>query len=113
MLKLELIHQFQSIHSHSLNPNLVSILFCQNKEGCFVELYFAEDPTLAFQYVLDFIKEDPDFDLDDDDFDDQDFFDSSVDIIDNATLFLRLDSLSISMCVNNFFTLENENLLNS
>jgi hypothetical protein len=97
--KLEILPQFKKKYGSNINPNLISIKYCQTDSETLVEMSFLNIP---FPTVinLDFIS---------DDYENTSMYDNYVsplfkpnaDIVDNATTLLNLDPFSHLNCFDN------------
>ena len=103
MQKLELLDQFMNIYGDKINPELVSIKYCQTAESALVEMVFSANLKLPVITNLKFIT--GDIVIDEDGIEtDRPFFDPEADIVDNASRFITLDAFSLLNCIDNIFT---------
>lgn len=94
--KLELIYEFNKRWKDQINPELTSIKYCQNSTYAFLEIIL-NDNLQPLNFNLDWISEDENT---------KGTFDPDADIVDNATLLLKLDSFSLNVCFEGLFTKE-------
>lgn len=104
MEKLEILKQFQKIYGDKINPELVSVKYCQTETIALVELHFRSHTEKITTIDLGFI-------CDDSISDDQTeltgwepFFNPEADIVDNASRFLHMDDYSLINCIGGLFT---------
>jgi hypothetical protein len=103
MDKLEILSQFQKKYGAMINPELVSIKYCQAESEAFVEMLFSNN-TVPVVINLDFIADDSKMN-DNNDFDAiPNLFNPEADIVDNATCLIEFDPYSLIMCIDNLFT---------
>ena len=106
--KLEVITAFIAKYPGWVNPDLVSVKYCQNNAEAFLEMVFNSKPGKPVFINLDFIS---------DDFEQETvevitpFFKPAADVIDNAMLFVELDTYSLINCVDGLFTNEAADLI--
>ncbi|MBC7510706.1 MAG: hypothetical protein H7320_18460 [Ferruginibacter sp.] len=99
--KLEVINEFKTKCPGWVNPDLVSIKYCQNDSFAFLEMEFTSKPGKPVLINLDFIS---------DDFDPETveeiapLFKPAADVVDNAMVFVGLDTYSLVNCVDGLFT---------
>ena len=55
MQKLELLAQFIKLYGDKINPNLISIKYCQTQETALMEMFFSTPPPLPVITNLNFI----------------------------------------------------------
>jgi len=103
MQKLELLQQFKKLYGDKINPNLLSIKYCQSPENALVELYFSTNPQMPVITNLNFIGGDIETDEDGIEID-LPYFDPEADIVDNASNFIYFDAYSLQNCIDNLFT---------
>ncbi|MFZ4548524.1 MAG: hypothetical protein ACOYN4_13855 [Bacteroidales bacterium] len=103
MQKLELLPQFIKLYGNKINPNLLSIKYCQTPETAMVEMLFSTNPTLPITTNLNFITGDI---ITNDDGNEKDlpYFDPDTDIVDNASNFINFGNYSLINCIDNLFT---------
>ncbi len=99
--KLEMLQQFQRMYPGALNPDLLSIKYCQGENAAYLEMLFAQLPDIPEILVLDFISNDSE-PAEVDGF--PDLFNPDADIVDNARLFAELDAYSLINCVGGLFS---------
>lgn len=103
MLKLELLGQFIKLYGDKINPDLLSIKYCQTAENAFVEKLFSTSPQLPVITNLNFIG--GDIIIDEDGVEkDLPYFNPEADIVDNASRFIYFDDYSLLNCIDNLFT---------
>ena len=103
MQKLELLDQFINIYGIKINPELVSIKYCQTAEIATVEMVFSANPQLPVITNLKFITDD--IVIDEDGIEtDRPFFDPKADIVDNASRFITFGDYSLLNCIDKMFT---------
>ncbi len=103
MQKLEILEQLIKIYGEKINPELVSIKYCQTAEIAMVEMVFSGNLKLPVITNLKFIT--GDIGIDEDGIEtDRPFFDPEADIVDNASRFITLDAFSLLNCIDNIFT---------
>ena len=99
--KLEVINEFKKKYPGWVNPDLVSIKYCQNDSVAFLDMEFTSKPCEPVLINLDFIS---------DDFDPETveeipaLFKPAADVVDNAMEFVGLDTYSLINCVDGLFT---------
>ncbi|MFZ4547484.1 MAG: hypothetical protein ACOYN4_08620 [Bacteroidales bacterium] len=103
MQKLELLTQFVKLYSDKINPDLLSIKYCQSPENALVELYFSTNPQMPVITNLNFITGDI-IAKEDGIEKDLPYFDPEADIVDNATRFIEFGDYSLLNCIDNLFT---------
>ncbi|MEI8049573.1 MAG: hypothetical protein WCI92_19510 [Bacteroidota bacterium] len=112
MQKLEVLEQFIKIYGDKINPELVSIKYCQTAEIATVEMVFSANPQLPVITNLKFIT--GDIVIDEDGIEtDRPFFDPEADIVDNASRFITLGDYSLLNCIDNIFTKSAEDQISS
>ena len=112
MEKLELLEQFKKQYRNQINPNLLSVKYCQTKQGAFIEMTFQDNPVPICK-DLNFISDEFIQDENGNDIDMLPMFDPDADIIDNAKIMVEFDSYSLINCFDNLFTEEAENEINN
>ena len=55
--KLEILNQFKLKCPDLINPELVSILYCQTQQDAYLKMYFKNDPYSPVIINLDFITD--------------------------------------------------------
>lgn len=105
MDKLEILNQFKNKYGNMINPDILSIKYCQTETIALVEMLFSNNPSPVV-INLDFIS---------DEFEQQDIEDGDLipllfkpesDIIDNATCLIEFDPISLLNCIDHLFTEE-------
>jgi hypothetical protein len=102
MNKLEILQQFKKKYGDMINPDLISIKYCQNEKDAFVEMSFLNIPYPTI-INLDFISDDseqanlityqyipP-------------LFNPKSDIVDNATCLIEFEPYSLLCCIDHLF----------
>ena len=108
--KLEIISQFKNKYSEWVNPELLSLKYCQTKIDAFLEITFSKEPDSPEIINPDFIA---------DEFDPDNveeipaLFRPDADVVDNAKTFVEFDTYSLIMCVDGLFTKDAEEIINS
>lgn len=105
--KLVLIKQFQVKYQSWINPQLISIKYCQKTAVAFLEMSFT-DKTAPVILNLDFIT---DGDTDEITGDALPSFNPKADVVDNARVFLEMDTYSLINCMEGLLTKEAEILI--
>lgn len=104
MRKLEILDQFKKIYGDAINPELISVKYCQTETDALVEMVFSKGTIEPAIINLDFISDDSEqadipegerFPL---------LFNPESDIVDNAKCLIELEPYSLIMCVDNLFT---------
>ena len=102
--KLEILNQFKLKCPDLINPELVSILYCQTQQDAYLEMYFknaAASPIITnLVFITDGIEVDPFLG------EVPPLFNPAEDIVDNAQLMIDLDEYSLINCVDGLFTTE-------
>ena len=99
MEKLEILEQFKDKYSAMVNPDLISVKYCQTEKDAFVEMLFSANSLSPEIINLDFISE-----TYEEENKDHLLFKPEADIVDNANCLIELDSYSLIMCIDNLFT---------
>ncbi len=99
--KLEVIKEFTKKYPGWVNPDLVSIKYCQNDAVAFLEMEFLHTRAVPVIINLDFIS--------DDSYQENvdgiaPLFKPTADVVDNAMEFVALDTYSLINCVDGLFT---------
>lgn len=105
MEKLEILEHFIKKHGNKINPELISIKYCQNEKMAMVELTFKTNRKPVC-INLDFIIDDIEKEDKSKDYQSMPLFNPVADIVDNARSFLDLDEYSLIMCIDHIFTEE-------
>ena len=112
MEKLELLPQFIKKYREQINPELLSIKYCQTETDAYAELSFRSNPLNPDMINLNFIHDD----FDQDEIDEMHqiplLFKPNADIVDNANLLVELDPYSLINCIGGLFTNEAEIKIN-
>jgi hypothetical protein len=103
MQKLEILEQFKKLYGDKINPNLLSLKYCQTQTMAFVEMTFVNNSTPII-IDLNFIGGDIIKDEQGNDIDILPMFNPEDDIVDNAKCLIELDSYSLIMCIDHLFT---------
>jgi hypothetical protein len=109
--KLEIINQFKMQYPEWINPELISIKYCQNSVDAFLEMTFINNPNLPIIINLDFISDD--FDTETEIEEIPALFNPESDVVDNAKTFIELDTYSLINCVDGLFSKEAEEIINT
>lgn len=112
MEKLEILEQFKKQYGNQINPNLLSLKYCQTKQGAYMEMTFQDIPMPVCK-DLHFISGEFIQDVNGNDIDMLPMFDPEADIIDNAKSMVEFDSYSLINCFENLFTEEAANEINN
>lgn len=100
---LEISGQFRRKHGNGVNPDLMSLKFCQIAGSCYLEITLANQPLKSIKLDTAIILEDVP-----DDFDNIPneclLFNPENDVVDNAKAFIQLDAFSTMMCFDHLFT---------
>ncbi|MFZ4549567.1 MAG: hypothetical protein ACOYN4_19115 [Bacteroidales bacterium] len=112
MEKLELLSQFIKLYGNKINPELLSIKYCQSPENALVETCFSTNPQMPVITNLNFITGDIETNEDGIEID-LPYFDPDADIVDNASNFINFGDYSLLNCIDNFFTKAAEDEINS
>lgn len=99
--KLEVINEFKKKYPGWVNPDLVSIKYCQNEAVAFLEMEFMHTPGVPVSINLDFISDDSDQETVEEI---APLFKPAADVVDNAMVFVGLDTYSLINCVDGLFT---------
>ena len=100
-----MIQSFKKRFTDKLNPNLVSIKYCQNINSASIEIQFlsiSEKQIIDLKFMGGEIIENEDGTFNDI----LPLFDPAADIVDNASAFLSLDDYSMVICTEDIFTKE-------
>lgn len=103
MQKLELYNPFYRRYGNQINPDLVSVKYCQSDEKAMVELNFRNKDQSVW-IDLDFIGDDFVEDSEGNLFAILPVFFPEADIVDNAQKLLGLDDYSLFFCMDDFFS---------
>jgi len=103
MEKLEIIKQFKKQYGSQINPNLLSVKYCQTKQVAYMEMTFQNNP-MPVSTDLQFIGGDFIQDEEGNEIDVLPMFDPEADIVDNAKSLVEFDSYSLINCFENLFT---------
>lgn len=112
MNKLEILQQFQKIYGTKINPELISVKYCQTASDAFVEMLFSSITSTPVLINLYFIAADLDEDFNQKTHIHSLKFDPAADIVDNASRFLELDTYSLIVCIDNLFTVGETQAIN-
>ena len=104
--KLEIIEQFKTKYPGLINPDLISLKYCQDGIVAYLEIFFNNVPANPVVLNLDFISGDFEQETVTDDI--PLLFNPDADVVDNATTFVELDQYSLINCVDKLFTPEAE-----
>jgi hypothetical protein len=111
MEKLEILEQFKKQYGSQINPNLLSVTYCQSKHHAFLEMTFQNifiPIKIDLQFIIgEFIK-----DENGNDKDILPMFDPESDIVDNAKSLVEFDSFCLINCFDNLFTEDAANEIN-
>lgn len=108
--KLEVINQFKLKYPGWVNPELLSIKYCQDKTDAFLEMEFSNAEVTPIIINLDFIS---------DGFEQEtvekipSLFKPEADVVDNAQTFVDLDAYSLINCIDGLFSKEAEEIINN
>lgn len=108
--KLEVINQFKKKYPGWVNPELLSIKYCQNNKDAFLEMIFNNAPDQPVIINLDFISDD--FGPLTETGDIPSLFKPDTDVVDNALTFVELGTYSLMNCVDGLFSGKAEKIIN-
>lgn len=109
MQKLEILQQFEKLYGKQINPELVSLKYCQTVKKAVAELTYKDGKidTIDLDFIVDDYEKDDEgniIEIPD--------FDPQKDIVDNATKFIQFDSYSLINCISGLFSKEAEIIIN-
>jgi hypothetical protein len=111
MENLEILEPFKKKYGSQINPNLLSVKYCQTNQGAYMEMTFVGNPKPKV-IDLHFISGEIIQDENGIDIDMLPMFNPESDIVDNAMSMVEFDSYSLINCFDNLFTEEAANEIN-
>ncbi len=108
MEKLEVLEQFLKLYSKQINPELISLKYCQTKDKSLVELNFknGSQDIIDLCFIVGDIEEEKDGSIIE-----NLYFDPGADLVDNAKTFVNMDSYSLINCIDGLFLDESAQLI--
>jgi hypothetical protein len=103
MYKLEILKQFKKKYGSMINPDLISLKYCQSEEDAFIEMLFTNLSSPRIIY-LDYISYEVNHPKISDYNSIPPLFKPETDIVDNATRLIELDPFCLTICMENLFT---------
>ena len=102
--KLEVLDHFKTRFGSMINPEIVSVKYCQSKSNAYVEMLFSNNNSVPVVMDLDFMADGSEVD-DNTCFDAiPNLFKPEADFFENVNCLIELDPYSLIICLDNLFT---------